>query len=175
MSAAIVTTATTATTRLVPRTGPRPLVATGMTLAAIAMVLFAQLQVDSSYALHILPGLVILGVGLGLIFAPSFSGATLGVLPSDAGVASAMVSTSQQVGGSVGTALLSTLAGSAVSGYVSVRGPSADVLANAAVHGYTTAFWWAAAIFAGGSVATALVFRSGAPRVAPDAELVPAH
>jgi EmrB/QacA subfamily drug resistance transporter len=175
MSAAIIVTATTATTRLVPRTGPRPLVATGMTLAAIAMVLFAQLHVDSTYALDILPGLVILGVGLGLIFAPSFSGATLGVLPSDAGVASAMVSTSQQVGGSVGTALLSTLAGSAVSGYVSARTPSADVLANAAVHGYTTAFWWAAAIFAAGTVVTALVFRSGAPSVAPDAELVLAH
>ena len=118
MSAAIIATATTATTRLVPRIGPKPLVMTGMTLAAVAMAFFAQLEVDSTYALHILPGLVLLGVGLGLVFAPAFSSATLGVAPQDAGVASAMVNTSQQVGGSVGTALLSTLAGSAVTSYV---------------------------------------------------------
>jgi EmrB/QacA subfamily drug resistance transporter len=175
MSAAIMLTATTATTRLVPRIGPKPLVTAGMALASAAMILFAQLQVDSSYAAHILPALIVLGVGLGLVFAPAFSGATLGVAPSDAGVASAMVSTSQQVGGSVGTALLSTLAGSAVSGYASVRQPSADVLAAAAVHGYTTAFWWSAAIFAIGALVSALVFESGAPSVAPAGEPVLAH
>jgi len=177
MSAAIIATATTTTTRLLPRTGPKPLVSTGMALAATAMIIFAQLGVDSSYAVHILPGLVILGVGLGLIFAPAFSSGTLGVLPSDAGVASAMVSTSQQVGGSIGTALLSTLAGSAVSGYVSVREPTQAVLAQAAVHGYTTAFWWSAAIFAGGALVSGLVFRSGAiaPATAPAGEPVLAH
>ena len=177
MSAAIILTATTATTRLVPRTGPKPLVLTGMTLATVAMVFFAQLEVDSSYALHILPGLLFLGVGLGLVFAPTFSTATLGVSPADAGVASAMVNTSQQVGGSVGTALLSTLAGSAVTSYIAERGASPDVAAAAAVHGYTTAFYWSAAIFAFGAVVSALVFRSGVPQVAtaPSAEPVMAH
>jgi EmrB/QacA subfamily drug resistance transporter len=175
MSAAIIATATTATTRLVPRVGPKPLVLTGMTFAALAMAFFAQLQVDSTYALHILPGLVLLGVGLGLVFAPTFSTATLGVSPADAGVASAMVNTSQQVGGSVGTALLSTLAGSAVTSFVAERSASPDVLAAAAVHGYTTAFWWSAAIFATGVVASALVFRSGAVQTAPSAEPVLAH
>jgi hypothetical protein len=142
------------------------------------MAFFAQLQVDSTYALHILPGLVLLGVGLGLVFAPTFSTATMGVSPADAGVASAMVNTSQQVGGSVGTALLSTLAGSAVSSFVAERASSSpDVLAAAAVHGYTTAFWWSAAIFAVGVVASALVFRSGVVQTAtaPSAEPVLAH
>jgi EmrB/QacA subfamily drug resistance transporter len=177
MSAAIIATATTATTRLVPRIGSRPLVLTGMTLAAASMAFFAQLDVDSTYALDILPGLVGLGVGLGLVFAPSFSTATLGVSPADAGVASAMVNTSQQVGGSVGTALLSTLAGSAVSSYVAERSASPDVAAAAAVHGYTTAFWWSAAIFATGAVVSALVLRSGAPQTAtaPAGEPVLAH
>jgi Major Facilitator Superfamily len=164
MSAAIIATATTATTRLVPRVGPKPLVMTGMTFAAGAMAFFAQLQVDSTYALHILPGLVLLGVGLGLVFAPAFSTATVGVAHSDAGVASAMVNTSQQVGGSVGTALLSTLAGSAVTGYITDHGPQAA--AAAAVHGYTTAFYWSAAIFALGAVVSGIVFRSGVPQVA---------
>ena len=91
-----------------------------------------------------------------------------------------MVNTSQQVGGSVGTALLSTLAGSAVTSYVAERGASPDVLAAAAaVHGYTTAFYWSAAIFALGAIVSAIVFRSGAPATAPatapSAEPVLAH
>jgi Na+/melibiose symporter-like transporter len=174
MSVAIIITATTATTRLVPRLGPKPLVMTGMTLASGAMLWFAQLHVDSGYAGHILPALVVFGVGLGLVFSPAFSGATVGVAPTDAGVASAMVNTSQQVGGSVGTALLSTLAGSAVTSYMADHGP--DAAAAAAVHGYTTAFYWSAAIFALGAVVSALVFRAGAPAVAPaGAEPVMAH
>jgi EmrB/QacA subfamily drug resistance transporter len=177
MSAAIIATATTATTRLVPRVGAKPLVMTGMTLAAGAMAVFAQLQVDSGYALHILPGLLLLGVGLGLVFAPAFSTATVGVVHFDAGVASAMVNTSQQVGGSVGTALLSTLAGSAVTSYAVDHGTSQAAMAAAAVHGYTTAFWWSAAIFAIGAIASGLVLRGGVPQTAaaPAAEPVLAH
>ncbi len=175
MSVAIIATATTATTRLVPRIGPKPLVITGMVFAAVAMAFFAQLHVDSTYVAHILPGLVLLGVGLGLVFSPAFSGATVGVAPSDAGVASAMVNTSQQVGGSIGTALLSTLAGSAVTSFVAERGASPDVVAAAAVHGYTTAFYWSAAIFAVGALVSALVFRPGVPKVAPGLEPALAH
>jgi predicted MFS family arabinose efflux permease len=177
MSAAIIATATTATTRLVPRVGAKPLVMTGMTFAAGAMAFFAQLQVDSTYAAHILPGLVLLGVGLGLVFAPAFSTATVGVANSDAGVASAMVNTSQQVGGSIGTALLSTLAGSAVTSYAVDHGTSQAAMAAAAVHGYTTAFYWSAAIFALGAIVSGIVLRSGAPATAtaPAAEPVLAH
>jgi hypothetical protein len=81
------------------------------------MFLFTRLTPGSTYASHVLPGLLVLGVGMGCIFAPAFSTATLGVEGSEAGVASAMVNTSQQVGGSVGTSLLSTIFASAVASY----------------------------------------------------------
>jgi sugar phosphate permease len=105
----------------------------------------------------VLPSLLLIGVGFGLVVAPSFSTATLGVPRQDSGVASAMVSTSQQVGGSIATALLSTLAVSATTDYIVANGPSAQ----AAVEGYTTAFWWAAAIFAVGAIVTGALLRSG--------------
>jgi MFS family permease len=134
-------------TRVIARTGVKPIVLTGMTLGALAMFLFTRLTPDSTYAAHVLPGLIVLGVGMGCIFAPAFSTATLGVEGSEAGVASAMVNTSQQVGGSVGTALLSTIFASAVASYASSHPPSAGLADAAAVHGYTTAFWWSVGIF----------------------------
>src|SRR4051794_24777503 len=175
MSAAIMTTATTATTKLVPRVGPRPLVSLGMTLAAVAMVVLAQLEVDSAYAVHVLPALLVMGVGLGLIFAPAMSTATLGVEASDAGVASAMVNTSQQVGGSIGTAVLSTIFSSAVTSYATSHARGPGLGAQAAVHGYTTAFWCSAAVFGVGAIVCGLVFRSGVPQAAMAAEPALAH
>ncbi|MEA2380039.1 MAG: hypothetical protein QOH72_10 [Solirubrobacteraceae bacterium] len=175
MSAAIMVTATTATTKLVPRFGPRPLVSLGMALAAVAMTILAQLGVDSSYAAHVLPALLVMGVGLGLIFAPAMSTATLGVAPSDAGVASAMVNTSQQVGGSIGTAVLSTIFSTAVTSYATSHPRSPTVAAQAAVHGYTTAFWCSAAVFVVGAIVCGIVFRPGAPQLAIAAEPVLAH
>ena len=175
MSATIMVTATTATTKLVPRFGPRPLVTTGMALAAIALALFAQLEIDSTYAAHVLPPLLVLGVGLGLIFAPAMSTATLGVAPSDAGVASAMVNTSQQVGGSIGTAVLSTIFSSAVAGYATSHARSPTLPLEAAMHGYTTAFWCSAAVFVVGAIVCGIVFRSGVPQVAMAAEPALAH
>jgi EmrB/QacA subfamily drug resistance transporter len=175
LSAVIIATATTATTKLLPRFGARPLMTSGMVLASLGMVVLAQLGPHSSYAGHILPALILLALGMGLVFAPAMSGATLGVAPSDAGVASAMVNTSQQVGGSIGTAVLSTLANTAAASFVVGQRPTASVLADAAVHGYTTAFWWAAGIFAVGAAVTGLVLRSGVPQYAPAAEPVLAH
>jgi hypothetical protein len=116
-----------------------------------------------------------MGVGLGLIFAPAMSTATLGVAASDAGVASAMVNTSQQVGGSIGTAVLSTIFSSAVTSYATSHPGSPGVAAQAAVHGYTTAFWCSAAVFVVGTVVCGLVFRSGVPQVALAAEPAMAH
>jgi EmrB/QacA subfamily drug resistance transporter len=155
-------------TRLLPRFGPRPLVAAGMLLSAVAMIMFTGVSVGSSYATDVLPGLLVIGVGLGLIFAPAMDTATRGVEGADAGVASALVNTGQQVGGSVGTALLSTLAASAAGAYASSH-RAADVAAQAAVHGYTTAFTWAAAVFAVGALAAWLMLPSGAPDAAADA------
>src|SRR4051812_18587473 len=117
MMAVIMPAGAIAQTRLLPRFGPRPLVATGMLLSAVAMIVFTGVGVDSSYATEVLPGLLVMGLGLGLIFAPAMDTATRGVQGTDAGVASALVNTGQQVGGSVGTALLSTLAASAAGAY----------------------------------------------------------
>src|SRR3954447_4157942 len=175
MSAAIMATATTATTKLVPRLGPRPLVSTGMTLAALAMGIFAQLGVDSTYAGHVLPALLVMGVGLGLVFAPAMSTATLGVGASDAGVASAMVNTSQQIGGAIGTAVLSTICSSAVASYATSHPRGPGLGAEAAVHGYTTAFWCSGAVFLVGAIVCGLVFRSGVPQGAIAAEPSLAH
>jgi EmrB/QacA subfamily drug resistance transporter len=160
LTAVIVVTSTTVQTKLLGRIGVKPLVAAGMTLGIGAMVLFAQLKPGSGYASDVLPGLIIIGLGMGCVFAPAFSTATLGVSGNEAGVASAMVNTSQQVGGSVGTALLSTLFASAVASYTSSH-HGAPGLANAAsIHGYTTAFWWAAGIFAVGLLVALLVLPS---------------
>jgi EmrB/QacA subfamily drug resistance transporter len=152
LSIVLVITSTTVQTRLVQRTGVKPLVLVGMALGAIAMVLFAQLTPTSSYGSGVLPGLLITGVGMGCIFAPAFSAATLGVAPNEAGIASAMVNTSQQIGGSVGTSLLSTIYASAVTGYLTSHAHVGGVALAAQVHGDTTAFWCAAGIFGLGFV-----------------------
>jgi hypothetical protein len=99
---------------------------------------------------------------MGFVMSPSMNNATLGVRPQDAGVASATVNASQQVGGSLGTALLSTLAASATSGMRSGVQPTPALVAHAAVHGYTTAFTWAGAIFAVGAVVAATLFEGRA-------------
>jgi EmrB/QacA subfamily drug resistance transporter len=148
---------------LLPRFGPRPLIPVGMLMAAGALYGLTKLGISSSYNTHILPSLIILGLGIGLVFAPAINTATFGVAPHDAGVASASVNTSQQVGGSIGTALLNTLAASAATAYLVGKAPTKVNLELAAVHSYTAAFGYSALIFVGGAVAAALLLRSGAP------------
>ena len=147
LSVVLVITSTTIQTRVVERTGVKPPVLLGMALGLIAMVLLAQLTPTSSYGTGVLPALLVIGVGMGCIFAPAFSSATLGVAPNEAGIASAMVNTSQQIGGSVGTSLLSTIYASAVASYLTSHPPVRGVAFAAQVHGDTIAFWWAAGIF----------------------------
>jgi len=170
MIAGLMISAMSASTRLLPRFGPRPLIPTGMILAMSGMIYLTGVGLGSSYAADVLPGLLLLGFGFGLVIAPSMASATLGVAPADAGVASAMVNTSQQVGGSIGTALLSTISASAVTSFAAGKAPSADLMAQAAVHGYTTAFWWSAAILGVGAVATAVLLKSGAPEAQAEGE-----
>jgi EmrB/QacA subfamily drug resistance transporter len=160
MTVAIVTTSVTVNVKLLARVGARPLLVLGMSLGAVAMVYLAQLEPDSSYAGHILPALLIMGVGMGNIFAPAFASATYGVDPRDSGVASAMVNTMQQVGGSIGTALLSSIFAGAVTSYATSHRPGPGFREAAAVHGYTTAFWVAAGIFAAGAVIVGTLMRS---------------
>jgi EmrB/QacA subfamily drug resistance transporter len=166
LTGVLVVTSTTVQTRVIQHTGVKPLVLAGTTLGAIGMFVFTRLTPSAAYAGHVLPGLIILGVGMGCIFAPAFSTATLGVEGSEAGIASAMVNTSQQVGGSVGTALLSTIFASAVTGYAATHLHTPGLADAAAVHGYTTAFWWAVGIFVLGFLLAALILPGRArPRV----------
>jgi hypothetical protein len=175
MTFAIMISATMAQTKLVPRFGARPLVGLGMAAGAVGMAYLTGIGVHSSYVSHVLPALMVMGVGFGLIFAPAMSSATLGVDPQDAGVASALVNAMQQIGGSIGTALLSTLAASASTSFLAGRRPTPDLVAQAAVHGYTTAFWWSAAIFAVAAVTCTLLLRPGIAAPAPAGEPVFAH
>jgi EmrB/QacA subfamily drug resistance transporter len=173
MTGAVMAAAMIATTKLLGRFGPRPLVLTGMALGSAGMVALTQLGLTSSYAGAILPALLITGVGIGLVFSSSVNTGTLGVLPQDAGVASATVSAAQQIGGSLGTALLSTVAASATTSYLA---GSPGHIAQAAMHGYTSGFGWAAALFAAGAAIAAVLFERGPRAVpAPSAEPVLAH
>jgi EmrB/QacA subfamily drug resistance transporter len=157
LTAAIVATSTTAQTRVLPRTGAKPLVVAGMALGLVAMFLFTRLTPSSTYASGVLPGLLVAGVGLGSIFAPAIATATLGVQVNETGVASAVVNAGQQVGGSVGLALLSTVSASAAANYARTHIGQQGLAGAAAIHGYTTAFWWAAAIFAIGLLMAIIV------------------
>ena len=161
MVVCIVGASLTAQTRILPRTGPRPLVVVGMLLAASGMVYLAQLDFGSTYLPSVLPALLLLGTGFGSIFATAINTATLGVIPEDAGVASALVSTCQQVGGAAGTALLSSLAATATANFLIGETASPTVTAEAAIHGYTVAFWVSAAIFLTGAVCGRVLLRGG--------------
>jgi EmrB/QacA subfamily drug resistance transporter len=170
MTAMIVLTASIGSTILVQRVSSKLLIPTGMLLSAIGMVLLTRIGLSTSYTTTVLPSLLLMGVGLGLVFAPAFSIATLGVAPSDSGVASATVNTMQQVGGSVGTALLNTIAATAGATYASSHlsaahsRPALQLLqANSAIHSYTVSFWWAAGVFLLGAVLSAIALRPGLP------------
>jgi predicted MFS family arabinose efflux permease len=173
LTLALVVTSTTVQTKVLHRTGAKPLVAAGMALGLIAMLLLTRLSPGAGYLSHVLPSLLIIGLGMGCIFAPSYNTATLGVDGSEAGVASAMINTSQQVGGSIGTALLSTLFASATAAYLTSHAGARGLNAAAAIHGYTVAFAWAAGIFALGLMLTLLILPSKAkpspstPTIAP--------
>src|SRR3984885_13144454 len=169
---AIIVCANLANIVLLPRIGPRFLVAPGMLAAAAGLAWLTRIGPHSSYAADVLPPLLLAAIGLGFVMSPSMNTGTSGVASSDAGVASAVVNTGQQVGGSIGTSLLNTVAASAAASYLAshlsprlmVGGRPAPALAELAqVHSYTTAFWWAGGMFAAGSVLAALLFRGGAP------------
>ncbi|NAZ80827.1 DHA2 family efflux MFS transporter permease subunit [Kineococcus sp. R8] len=157
---------------LLARFGPRPVISTGALLAAVGMVLLTRIELDSPYASTILPGLLVQGVGLGFVFSAAMATATLGVRADDAGVASAMANTTQQIGGSIGTALLSAFAGTAATNWIAdnVSGqPTPGQLAQATLASYHTAFWWSAGIFAAGAVLSFLLLRRGVPQPGVDA------
>jgi EmrB/QacA subfamily drug resistance transporter len=136
--------------RLLPILGARVLAPTGMVLGSGAMYYLTQITPTSSYAAHILPSLILAGLGFGMIIAPAISTATLGVARTDAGIASAMVNTMQQIGGSIGTAVLSAVVANTMTSYLHTH--PAGELVNAAVHGYTVAFFVSGTIFLVGAL-----------------------
>ncbi len=162
MVAALMVSSTTSSGVLMPRLGPRRLVPVGMVIAAAGLAFLAtQLGFHTSYPDTILLSLVLTGFGLGMVFGCAMNSATYGAGPADAGVASAMVNTNQQIGGSIGTALLNTIAASALASYLVAHAHSPLALAGAAVHSYVVAFWVSAGILAGASVICGLVLPSG--------------
>ncbi|MCX5406659.1 MFS transporter [Streptomyces sp. NBC_00335] len=165
--------------RLMTRVPPRLLMGPGFMVAASGMLLLTQLEVGSSYPALILPAQLLLGLGMGTAFMPAMSLATYGVNPADAGVASAMVNTSQQVGGAIGTALLNTIAASATTAYLTdhaaeaaAGGPAAQLIqAQAMVEGYSSAIWWAVGILVASSLIALTLITTGKPGAgAPVAE-----
>ncbi|WP_282856595.1 MFS transporter [Pseudoclavibacter helvolus] len=157
MIAMLVLAAQLGTNIFVPRFGPKLLVPIGMTIAASRMVWLTFLDATSTYAGHVMPPLMLIGFAMGTIMPASMQTATLGVDREFAGVASAMVNTSQQVGGSVGTALLNTLAATAATDYLLEHWPQAA--GDAMIASYAAAYWWGAGFFAVGAVVSALLFR----------------
>jgi MFS family permease len=145
---------------LLPRVGPRNLIVTGMVLGGGAMAYLTQLTVTSSYAVAIVPALVALGLGFGMIFSPAINTATAGVARRDSGVASALVNTMQQVGGSIGTAALSTIALTATATYLTAHHTGPLAPATAAVHGYNVAFTVSAILFGVGALVAVLLLPS---------------
>ncbi|MFF6834782.1 MFS transporter [Streptomyces sp. NPDC012438] len=170
MIAGMIVGSTQIGTRLMTRVPPRLLMAPGFLTAAVGMLLLTQLEIGTSYAGLILPAQLLLGLGMGTAFMPAMSLATLGVDPRDAGVASAMVNTSQQVGGAIGTALLNTIAASATTAYLADRAAGATTPAaqkllqlQGMVEGYAAAIWWAVGILAVSAAIAFALITTGRP------------
>ncbi|MFF1480176.1 MFS transporter [Streptomyces sp. NPDC058301] len=167
MIAGMITGSTQIGARLMTRVPPRLLMGPGFLTAGVGMLILTQLQIDTSYAGLILPAQILLGLGMGTAFMPAMSLATIGVEPRDAGVASAMVNTSQQVGGAIGTALLNTIAASATTAYATSHAAGAKSVEllklQAMVHGFTSAIWWAVGILVVASAIAVTFINTGRP------------
>jgi EmrB/QacA subfamily drug resistance transporter len=162
----IIASSTTSNITLVGRFGPRPVMAIGMTVCTGALAWLAQLNPSSGYVGHVLGPLIVLGIGYGATNAPAFYTATAHVDRRDAGVASGTANAAQQIGGAIGAAGLSTMFAAAVNSSAHQHSPTV-----ATVHGYTAAFWTAAAIFAAGAVIVAALI----PRHDPHQPQGPDH
>jgi EmrB/QacA subfamily drug resistance transporter len=183
-SAALVVSVNAGQTVLMPRTGPKPLVGLGMLIAAAGMAWLTRIGVHSGYAAAVLGPLLVTGLGLGQVAAPAMNAGTYGVEPHDAGVASATLNASQQLGGSIGTALVNTMVASATADYLAshlrhgtISGGhlSPALVQQSLVHGYAVGFWWTAGIFAAGATVCGALLRRGPlrpQRARPGARLV---
>jgi MFS family permease len=156
-SAGIVAGATIAS-RLIGRAGPRNLMTFGLVISVLGLLWFARIGVAPAYLLHVLPAEIVVSVGIGIVFVTLSSTALLGVADHDAGVASALVNATQQVGGSLGTALLNTFAAAATATYLTSH---VHAIQASLVHGYHVAFYISAAVLAFGAVSSQILVRAG--------------
>jgi EmrB/QacA subfamily drug resistance transporter len=156
--------------QLVTRVGVKPVLVTGMTALTVGLVYFTQVSVGGSYLGDLLPGFLVVGLGVGFSFVPISIAALAGVQPAEAGLASGLINTSQQIGGALGIAALSTIATSHTDDALASGTP----LPNALVDGFTAAFVAGAIIAALGIVAALTLIRKreldAVPAVEPTAE-----
>jgi EmrB/QacA subfamily drug resistance transporter len=149
----------TSAARLVDRFTPKPVLVTGLAVVTVGFVLLTRISGHGDYASHVLPALLVLGVGLGLTFVPVTIAATTGVAPAESGLASGLLNTTQQVGGSLGLAILSAVSTSRITSALH----SDSGLPIALTHGFKGGFVVAAGLCAAGLVA-AVVFLPRRPR-----------
>ena len=160
MIACVMISSNTSNIVTLPRFGPRIVITIGMVLGLLGLGYLSRLGVHSSYVGGVLPGLMLMGFAMGMVMAPSMNTATAGVAPQDSGVAAALVSTMQQVGGSIGTAVMSTIAASATTTYASAHARVTGFDPAAATHGYATVFLTSALVFGVGAILAAILFPS---------------
>jgi EmrB/QacA subfamily drug resistance transporter len=163
LSGAVLVSSQLVAGRLLPRVAPRLLIVPGLLVAAVAMVLFAQLTPTSGYLTSVLVPEILLGLGMGCVFTPAISTATSHVAPRDAGVVAAVVNSAQQIGGALGVAALNTVATGAAAGYLVTHPGRSTEHTAALLHGYTTAAGWAAVLLVVGAVLAAALISAPAP------------
>jgi len=162
MVAAVAVSSTTMSLLVLPKLGPKIVVSASFLVAAAGMAMLTRLELNSTYAAHIMPGMILLGLGLGGVISTAFQGATSGLHHDDSGVASALINTGQQIGGSISTALLTTIASSAATDYLTSHKPSALAAAQAGVEGYTATLAWGSGFFVVGAVIAAFLIPNRA-------------
>ena len=156
--------------RLLPRTGPKSLMVVGLLLSTVGLLWFTRLGVGSAYLTHVLGPEILVSIGMGLAFVPMNSTALFGVHEDSAGVASALVNTTQQVGGALGTAFLNTVAASSTAAFLLTRVVSPSATRSADVHGYTTAFEVSALLVAMAAVVAAVLIGSKRSHHVPETD-----
>jgi EmrB/QacA subfamily drug resistance transporter len=161
-------TGASAASRLLPRFGPRAVMSVGLLMAAAGLGVFSTIDVHSTYVATVLPAELIVSLGMGMAFVSLSSTALIGVNPEDAGVASALVNATQQTGGSLGAALINTIATTVTASYLVSNGHSPAALVAGAIDGYTTAFVFSASVLGAAAVAAfVLIQRHRRPDTAP--------
>jgi EmrB/QacA subfamily drug resistance transporter len=150
----------TAASRMLPRFGPRFVIMVGLVLGALGLGALTLIGVHTTYVTLVLPAEIVVSFGMGLSFVPMSSTSLIGVDPDDAGVASALVNTTQQAGSTMGAALINTIATGATASYLAVHGTSATAEVAGSIHGFTMAFGFSAIVVALAAVAAFTLIRA---------------